>query len=130
MYLKAAEGSRHNAQSIHPPRRNLLKKHRYIISIGLMVHFCHAVTGGWAVREKRRKAMTKERAEAIEAAALMLETMRDKFAEWFDAEHKEWSEDKENPDRESDLSLDLRTDHFRLAGECIEKAIEHLQGTM
>lgn len=74
--------------------------------------------------------MTKERAEAIETATLMLETMRDKFAEWFDAEHKEWSEDKENPDRESDLSLDLRTDHFRLAGECIEKAIEHLQSTL
>ena len=74
--------------------------------------------------------MTKERAEDIEQAALMLETMRDKFAEWFDVEHKEWSEDKGNPDRESSLSLDLRTDHFRLAGEYLEKAIDYLQGTL
>lgn len=56
--------------------------------------------------------------------------MCDKFGEWFDAEHEEWSEDKDNPDRESDLILDLRTDHFRLAGEYIEKAIDYLQGTL
>lgn len=74
--------------------------------------------------------MTQKRAAEIEAAIVALESMSDKFHEWFDAEHEEWSEDKDNPDRESDLSLDLRTDHFRLAGECLEKAIEHLQGTM
>lgn len=74
--------------------------------------------------------MTKERKADIEQAIGTLESMCDKFGEWFDAEHKEWSEDKENPDRESDLSLDLRTDHFRLAGECIEKAIDHLQSTL
>lgn len=74
--------------------------------------------------------MTQKREAEIEAAIVALESMRDKFAEWFDAEHEEWVQDKDNPDRESDLSLDLRTDHFRLAGECLEKAIEHLQGTM
>jgi len=74
--------------------------------------------------------MTKEREEAIEQAIVALETMRDKFAEWFDAERKEWSEDKGNPDRESSLSLDLRTDHFRLADKCLEEAMEHLQGTL
>lgn len=74
--------------------------------------------------------MTKERAADIEQAIVALESMCDKFGEWFDAEHEEWVQDKDNPDRESDLSLDLRTDHFRLAGECIEKAIDHLQSTL
>lgn len=74
--------------------------------------------------------MTKEREADIEQAIVALETMSDKFHEWFDAEHEEWVQDKENPDRESSLSLDLRTDHFRLADKCLEEAMEHLQGTM
>lgn len=74
--------------------------------------------------------MTKERAEDIEQAALILETMRDKFAEWFDAEHEDWVMDKKNPDRESRLSHDLRIDHFRLADKCLEEAMEHLQDTL
>lgn len=74
--------------------------------------------------------MTKEREEAIGTAVLMLETMRDKFAEWFDAEHEEWVMDKKNPDRESSLSHDLRIDHFRLADKCLKEAMEHLQGTL
>lgn len=74
--------------------------------------------------------MTKEREADIEQAIVALETMSDKFHEWFDAEHEEWVQDKENPDRESSLSLDLRTDHFRLADKCLEEAMEHLQGTI
>lgn len=74
--------------------------------------------------------MTDERREGIQDFIDLLNNMQDKFGEWFDAEHEEWAQDKENPDRESDLSLDLRTDHFRLAGECIEKAIDHLQSTL
>lgn len=74
--------------------------------------------------------MTKERAADIEQAIVALETMRDKFVEWFDAEHEEWVMDKKNPDRESSLSHDLRIDHFRLADKCLEEAMEHLQGTL
>lgn len=74
--------------------------------------------------------MTKERKADIEQAIATLESMCDKFGEWFDAEHEEWAQDKDNPDRESDLVLDLRTDHFRLAGEYLEKAIDYLQGTL
>lgn len=74
--------------------------------------------------------MTKKREAAIETAILMLGTMRDKFVEWFDAEHEEWVMDKKNPDRESSLSHDLRIDHFRLADKCLEEAMEHLQGTL
>lgn len=74
--------------------------------------------------------MTKERAADIEQAIVALETMRDKFVEWFDAEHEEWVMDKKNTDRESSLSHDLRIDHFRLADKCLEEAMEHLQGTL
>lgn len=74
--------------------------------------------------------MTDERREGIQDFIDLLNNMQDELGEWFDAEHEEWVQDKDNPDRESDLSLDLRTDHFRLAGECIEKAIDHLQSTL
>lgn len=74
--------------------------------------------------------MTQKREAEIEAAIVALESMRDKFPEWFDAEHKEWVMDKKNPDRESRLSHDLRIDHFRLADKCLEEAMEHLQGTL
>lgn len=74
--------------------------------------------------------MTDERREGIQDFIDLLNNMQDELGEWFDAEHEEWVQDKDNPDRESDLSLDLRTDHFRLAGECLEKAIDHLQGTL
>ncbi len=74
--------------------------------------------------------MTDVRREEIGDDIDLLKNVQDELGEWFDAEHEEWVQDKDNPDRESDLSLDLRTDHFRLAGECIEKAIEHLQSTL
>lgn len=74
--------------------------------------------------------MTQKREAEIEAAIVALESMRDKFGEWFDAEHEDWVMDKNNPDRESSLSHDLRIDHFRLADKCLEEAMEHLQGTM
>ena len=74
--------------------------------------------------------MTQKREAEIEATIVALESMRDKFVEWFDAEHKEWVMDKKNPDRESSLSHDLRIDHFRLADKCLEEAMEHLQGTL
>lgn len=74
--------------------------------------------------------MTDERREGIQDFIDLLNNVQDELGEWFDAEHEEWVQDKDNPDRESDLSLDLRTDHFRLAGECIEKAIDHLQSTL
>ena len=74
--------------------------------------------------------MTKERAADIEQAIVALETMRDKFVEWFDAEHEEWVMDKKNPDRESRLIHDLRIGHFRLADKCLEEAMELLQGTL
>nr|DAI53996.1 MAG TPA: hypothetical protein [Caudoviricetes sp.] len=74
--------------------------------------------------------MTDVRREEIGDDIDLLRNVQDELGEWFDAEHEEWVQDKDNPDRESDLSLDLRTDHFRLAGECIEKAIDHLQSTL
>lgn len=74
--------------------------------------------------------MTQEREAEIEQVIVALEIMRDKFAEWFDAEHEDWVMDKKNPDRESRLSHDLRIDHFRLADKCLEEAMEHLQDTM
>lgn len=74
--------------------------------------------------------MTDERREGIQDLIDLLKNMQDELGEWFDAEHEEWVQDKDNPYRESSLSLDLRTDHFRLAGECIEKAIDHLQSTL
>lgn len=74
--------------------------------------------------------MTQKRKAAIETAIVILEAVCDKCGTWFDAEHEEWSEDKKNPDRENDLSLDLRTDNFRLAGECLENAMDHLRGTL
>lgn len=74
--------------------------------------------------------MTKERKADIEQAIVTLESMSDKFVEWFDAEHKEWVMDKKNQDRERRLSHDLRIDNFRLADKCLEEAMEHLQGTL
>lgn len=74
--------------------------------------------------------MTQKRKENIETAIAVLEVVRDKFVEWFDAEHEEWVMDKKNPDRESSLSHDLRIDHFRLADKCLGEAMGHLQGTL
>lgn len=74
--------------------------------------------------------MTDVRREEIWDVIDILKNIQTELGEWFDAEHEEWAQDKDNPGRESDLSLDLRTDHFRLAGECLEEAMEHLQGTM
>ena len=74
--------------------------------------------------------MTDVRREEIGDDIDLLQNVYEELGEWFDAEHEEWVQDKDNPDRESDLVLDLRTDHFRLAGEYLEKAIDYLQGTL
>lgn len=74
--------------------------------------------------------MTQKREAEIEAALVTLESMSDKFHEWFDAEHEEWVQDKDNPDKESKLSHNLRIGHFMLADKCLEEAMEHLQGTL
>ena len=79
---------------------------------------------------ERKKTMTDVRREEIGDDIDLLRNVQEELGEWFDYEHEEWVQDKDNPDRESDLSLELRTDHFRLAGECIEKAIDHLQSAL
>lgn len=74
--------------------------------------------------------MTDVRREEIWDVIDILKNIQTELGEWFDAEHEEWAQDKDNPDRESSLSHDLRIDHFRLADKCLEEAMEHLQGTM
>lgn len=68
--------------------------------------------------------MTDVRREEIGDFIDLLKNMDTELGEWPDAEYKEWLEDR---NKESYMNLDIRLEHLRLARECFESAMDHLQ---
>lgn len=68
--------------------------------------------------------MTEERREEIGDDIDLLKNVQEELSEWAGAEYMEWLRDRS---KESYMSFDIRIEHFRLAKECFESAIDHLQ---